>query len=126
MKRSGPIQRKTELRRRSPMQTNADPHRLPSPARKPKPRARRPGVLSETATQVLLRDVSCRAWSMGFGLDLLCDGRGHIHHRVLRSQGGTHTADNLLYLCRAHHELAHDHRRAEAEATGVIIRKATP
>ena len=76
----------------------------------------------ETAAYVLARDGDCRAWAMGFATDVRCQGRGHIHHRVLRSQGGGHDADNLLLLCELHHRLAHDVRRAEAEMSRVIVR----
>ena len=31
----------------------------------------------------------------------------HMHHRLQRSQGGGHGADNLLHVCRACHDLIH-------------------
>ncbi len=31
------------------------------------------------------------------------------HHIKLRSQGGTHTLDNLVTLCKAHHRMIHSH-----------------
>lgn len=86
-------------------------------------RPRPKGVSAETAEAVIERDRSCRAWDHGFALDVPCFGRGHIHHIVLRSQGGGHEADNLMLLCDRHHALAHDSRRAEAEACVVIRRR---
>lgn len=132
MKRGGPLRRRTPLRsgdkplKRSPMprrrasldpKPNGEPRRRSSPVRKPS------GPTPATREAVRLRDGSCRAWALGFALDVRCSGGPHIHHVVLRSQGGGHDADNLLLLCDGHHRLAHDHRRAEAERCGVIQRK---
>ena len=37
-----------------------------------------------------------------------CMGQGvHLHHRLMRSQGGGHAADNLLNVCRLCHDLIH-------------------
>jgi 5-methylcytosine-specific restriction endonuclease McrA len=33
------------------------------------------------------------------------------HHIQYRSQGGTHTADNLILLCQRHHQLVHSDKR---------------
>ena len=44
----------------------------------------------------------CEIGSLG------CQGRGvHLHHRLMRSQGGGHDADNLLNVCRICHDLIH-------------------
>lgn len=44
----------------------------------------------------------CEVGSLG------CLGRGvHLHHRLMRSQGGGHEADNLLNVCRHCHDLIH-------------------
>lgn len=118
MKRSGPIRRRTSLSRAT---STRSPARSPSTERKAKKRPRG-GVTAETANDVRVRDGSCRAWSLGFALDVRCGGRNHIHHRVLRSQGGGHEADNLLLLCEVHHQLAHDVRRADAERFDIIRR----
>jgi 5-methylcytosine-specific restriction endonuclease McrA len=32
-----------------------------------------------------------------------------LHHIIPRSQGGAHTADNLITLCSAHHRIWHRH-----------------
>lgn len=74
---------------------------------------------------VMERDGDCRAYSVLFATDVKCNGRAHVHHRRLRSQGGPDTLENLMLLCDHHHHLAHRVRRAEAEACGVILR-STP
>jgi len=33
----------------------------------------------------------------------------HLHHRQLRSQGGEHTADNLVGICSSCHDWIHAH-----------------
>ena len=71
---------------------------------------------------MLARDVWCQAWPLGFALDVRCAGPPHIHHRILRSQGGPHTVENLLLLCDRHHWMAHNIDRAGAEACGIIRR----
>jgi hypothetical protein len=117
--RSGSIKRKKPLSQSTTTTSSNDPQR-PS---KQRSRPRRAGVATDTAEAVKDRDQECQAWPLGFALDVRCSGRGHIHHRVLRSQGGGHDADNLLLICEAHHDLAHNSRRADAEAATVIIRK---
>jgi hypothetical protein len=94
-----------------------------SPIKK-KPRRKGP-LPPETAALVLARDQTCRAWAMGFALDVVCSGRPHIHHRVLRSQGGGDEPESLLLLCSAHHDLAHNSRRKEANLAGVILKRTT-
>lgn len=84
---------------------------------------RREKMSAETREAVMRRDgYLCQARALGFGLEVECRGRLHVHHRLLLGQGGTHDPDNLLSLCDAHHRHAHDVDRAGAEATGVIIR----
>jgi 5-methylcytosine-specific restriction endonuclease McrA len=39
-----------------------------------------------------------------------CTGGGdHLHHRLMRSQGGGHTTDNLLLACATDHRYIHSH-----------------
>jgi predicted transcriptional regulator len=41
-------------------------------------------------------------------LAVICTGRGqHVHHRLMRSQGGTHDLDNLLDTCLPCHSHVH-------------------
>jgi 5-methylcytosine-specific restriction endonuclease McrA len=51
-----------------------------------------------------------------------CTGRvDHMHHRRLRSQGGTHDPANLLAVCQPCHDHIH-HRPAEAYERGWLER----
>jgi 5-methylcytosine-specific restriction endonuclease McrA len=84
---------------------------------------RRTSVPPEVAEAVIARDQFCQAGPRGFAPNVRCAGRGHIHHRILRSHGGTHTEDNLMLLCDAHHHHAHNVARAEAELCEVIVRR---
>jgi len=124
MKRSA-IQRKTSMRRTSKLSVAGSP--VPAQRRKP-PRGK---VTPEVYAEVVERDGSCRAHSMGFGLDSRCGGFRPVvvHHRILKGAGGTSRPEinqpgNLVVLCDLHHDLAHAHP-AEASRHGVIIRKGT-
>lgn len=74
----------------------------------------------EVAQTVLDRDRYCVAWRMGFSQGVRCSSGIHIHHAVLRSQGGRDHPDDLILLCELHHHIAHNVDRAGAEAAGVI------
>ncbi len=51
----------------------------------------------------------------------LCTGEGaHQHHLLRRSQGGTNTADNLLWVCWWCHRHIHDNP-AESFVAGFLI-----
>ena len=78
----------------------------------------------EVAETVLARDRWCVAHRMGWDWDVRCAGRLHIHHAVLRSQGGRDHPDDLLVLCDLHHHRAHNVDRAGAEEHGIIRRVA--
>lgn len=112
--------KRSPIQRRTPLKSSGSGAPLRSPKRKRSSKA----IPPETRESVIRRDRSCVAWRQGFALDERCRGRDHIHHVVLRSQGGAHDESNLILLCEHHHHLAHDVRRAEAERTGVI-RRAT-
>jgi predicted restriction endonuclease len=45
----------------------------------------------------------------------------HLHHRLLRSQGGQDVDDNLIALCKNHHDWAHDNSE-DARLLGLIIK----
>lgn len=81
---------------------------------------------SDVRDAVLRRDGwRCQAHAWGFALDLPCSyGEPHVHHRRLRSQGGSDDPDMLLTLCQAHHRHAHDVDRAGAELAGIIVRSS--
>lgn len=44
----------------------------------------------------------------------------HVHHRRLRSQGGTHDPSNLMALCHPAHDFAHANPAAAVEL-GLIV-----
>lgn len=46
------------------------------------------------------------------GGDHNCHGPLVAHHRILRSQGGTHDVDNLVTLCDTAHKWVHNHPAA--------------
>lgn len=48
----------------------------------------------------------------------------HVHHRLMRSQLGKDTPDNLLAVCRPCHDYIHAHP-AESYAAGWLIRSTT-
>ena len=104
MKRSGPIQRRTPLKRSTPKQK------------------RRRGIDPETRTAVFLRDKGCKGKEVI--LDLPCWGRLDPHHILRKSQGGQNTADNLVTLCRAHHDWVHAYPEASRNL-GLLRRSQT-
>jgi hypothetical protein len=55
------------------------------------------------------------------GLTGECAGGVEVHHKLRRSQGGTHELDNLATLCAAHHRWVHEHP-AQAYELGLLIR----
>jgi 5-methylcytosine-specific restriction endonuclease McrA len=118
MQRSKPLRRGKPLKRSGFVRSGQASQR---PSKQSKPR--NGSVTPETAQAVIERDKGCVAHRLGFALDDGCSGRGHIHHVVLRSQGGGHDESNLIVICEHHHDLAHNSRRSEAEEAGVIRRK---
>jgi hypothetical protein len=123
MKRS-PLQRKTPLKAKTPLKRTPLKARssLPQSPRTPT-KKKRSGFSLQVREQALSRDKGCVA--RGVWPTVRCFGRLHVHHVILRSQGGPDTLDNALVLCSAHHTHAHDVDRAGAEAAG-IIRSAPP
>lgn len=87
MKRSGPIKRRTPLKRSSGL------------------KAKRQGIPTDVRSRVFLRDGGCRGRALI--PDLSCWGKLDPHHILRRSQGGQDTLDNLVTLCRAHHDWVH-------------------
>ena len=87
MKRSGAITRRTPLKRSAPK------------------RQRRTGLDSDVRTSVFLRDKGCKGRELI--PDLSCWGKLDPHHILRKSQGGQDTPDNLVTLCRAHHDWVH-------------------
>ena len=92
MKRS-PLQRKTELRRGQPIR------RGKALRSKPKP------VPKDVYAQVLARDGGCVARLLV--PEIGCSGRIDPHHALMRSQGGKDTLEDMIAVCRAHHDWIH-------------------
>lgn len=63
----------------------------------------------------------CQASTYGFGSTVPCTPGLQIHHRRLRSQGGTHSPTNLVVLCPGHHREVHDNP-ARGYACGLLVR----
>lgn len=93
MKRGG------RLRRRTPL-TASTPLARSGPIRS---RRRRDDGLADARRDVFARAAGrCEArWEVCTGVAV------HAHHRLRRSQGGQHTAENLLAVCAACHEAIH-------------------
>lgn len=109
------MRRQVQLRRRTPLR------RAPLRAKRRKadiPQAVRDVVLARNGGQCEFR------WDID-GQQARCFlSARHLHHRLPRSAGGKHTADNLLALCRPHHEYIHAHP-AESYAAGWLLRRGT-
>ena len=73
-------------------------------AMKRSPKKRRVGDMSATAIEV--RDRSRGRCEAGVSPD--CTGRGeHLHHKLMRSQGGADIAANVIDLCLPCHTHVH-------------------
>jgi hypothetical protein len=113
--------KRTPLRRLTPLKAKTPLKRLEPIGKRSRAKAVPTRVSDEVYEAVWHRDGGiCQAHAMGFALDVQCSGRLHVHHRVLRSQGGQHVLDNLLLICERMHELAHAHP-SWAKACGVIV-----
>lgn len=62
-------------------------------------------------------DYTCQLWLRMDGH--YCTGGLHVHHRRLRSQGGSHDPSNLVTLCDGAHRYVHANP-AEAAMFGLI------
>lgn len=106
MKRGGSLRRLTPLVRRTALCAQSAKH------------AREERVLARVKLRLIERaGYRCEAHPI-LGP---CDGPLHAHHILRRSQGGTHTLENLALLCRYHHAWVHEHP-AEAEVLGLLRR----
>jgi len=110
MKRSGPIKRNTPLKRGSSIKR--------SPIAK-KPKKTEKG-LAEARKAAFARSAGrCEAQWQG------CQQSAqHAHHRLLRSQGGQHTADNLLSVCFSCHAYIHANPEQAYERGHMLHREA--
>ena len=101
MKRGGPLRRNTPLKRTGPI----------------KSRSRKDPALESARREVFGRSTGrCEARWDG------CTGVAqHAHHRLRRSQGGGHTAENLLAVCSHCHDEIH-RNPAKAVSLGHLLR----
>lgn len=87
MKRSGPIKRRTPIKRTPSRGKSSNRQKIPSKVRENV--ERRAGFQCEASTKV-------------------CRGKGeHCHHVLMRSAGGKHTEDNLILVCQPCHHFIH-------------------
>jgi len=87
--------------KRSPLKRTTPLKRTPF-----RPKSKRPrGVPASVRDDVFARDRGCVAVLLV--REIRCSGSLDPHHVLRRSQGGTDTADNLVTLCRAHHDWVH-------------------
>lgn len=99
--------------KRSPLRRKTPLKRTPFVVRRKKAQ----GVPKDIYAQVVLRDQGCRASLLA--PDVRCFGRLDPHHVLRKSQGGPDTLDNLVLLCRAHHD--HVHRNpAWSKSVGLL------
>lgn len=110
MKRSGPLRRLTPLRARSTLRRSAPlerSSRLGEQIRRSTRQRKRLGVPSTVREEVINRDRGCRADRLV--TEIRCWGPIDPHHVLRRSQGGPDTSENLISVCRAHHDWIHQH-----------------
>lgn len=105
MKRSGPPKRLTPLRRSGWLKRSEAMARHPTARRRSAGSPGRSGVPKDVRQEVMMRDGGCVAMRMI--PEVLCWGPCDPHHIHRRSQGGQDTPENLVVLCRAHHDWVH-------------------
>ena len=104
MKRT-PIKRKTELKRGKPIKKRVKP------------------VAKDVYAQVLARDGGCVARPLV--REVQCRGRIDPHHALMKSQGGQDTLEDLIAVCRAHHDWIHANP-ARSYELGLLRHRAYP
>lgn len=82
-------------------------------------------VWEKARMRALVRDdFTCQAHKLGLCAESCTENRLrflHIHHMQERQHGGTHDLDNLITLCREHHEQIHPHMRFEFAAQDKVL-----
>ena len=106
--------KRTPLRRYTPLKA-----KTPLKRGEPIKRTRGKPVPSSLYQQVLARDLGCKARDTV--RQIRCFGRIDPHHILPRGRGGADTLENLVSLCRAHHDWVHDHP-AESYDLGLLRR----
>jgi len=109
--------KRTPLRRYTPLKA-----KTPLKRGEPIKRSRSKPVPSSLYQQVLARDLGCKARDTV--RQIRCFGRIDPHHILPRGRGGADTLENLVSLCRAHHDWVHDHP-AESYDLGLLRRSSS-
>lgn len=106
--------KRTPPKRKTPLQRSG---RL----RQVSPKRKSVAVPKDIYAEVVTRDRGCvaeRVWP-----EVRCAGRLDPHHVLRRSHGGPDTAENLVTLCRAHHDAVHANP-ARSYALGLLRRSS--
>jgi len=118
VKRGGPIQRRTPLRRIEPMPNYSRPIRNKGLRRRSEKGAAADATLA--ASKRIVRERSGGRCEAGPFAPEVCTGTAdHVHHIIPRSAGRDDSPSNLLDLCAAHHAWVHAHP-AEARLAGLL------
>jgi 5-methylcytosine-specific restriction endonuclease McrA len=118
VKRGGPIQRRTPLRRIEPMPNTTRPIRNKSLRRQSKKGAAADRTLA--ASKRIVRERSGGMCEAGPFTAEVCTGTAdHVHHVIPRSSGRDDSPSNLLDLCHACHAWVHAHP-AESRRAGLL------
>jgi len=108
--------KRTPLKRKTPLRVRA---RLPRKARLAVTRravvSRRKGQVPPATRAAVRKRAGNQCERCPSRRDL------QVHHRKLKSQGGTHAIDNLALLCSSCHDHVHNVDRAGARRDGWII-----
>lgn len=124
MKRSGPIKRKTPLKRTDGLK--ADPAKAQAWRQRSKPLRSRPK--RRTPAEIAVREAvfardryRCLLAGHGRVLGVACFGEITYHHLLKEGQGGAYTMENGATICCGHQGGIEDHP-AEALELGLVVR----
>ena len=99
--------KRSPLRRRTPLARTGNIQRTAGLARVSKRRRTHDRHLAAVTPALYVR---ARAQCELSNIEVpACRGKLHRHHKLRRSQGGTHELANLLLVCELHHRYIHDH-----------------
>lgn len=109
MNRSAPLRSRTPLRRRTPLRAQS---------------AKRERLIPPAAADAVKARSGGRCEAVGLRSEGRCQNPGqHLHHRLMRSQGGANTAANLLDVCAwCHHDIHLN--PARSYELGLLVRRA--
>ena len=80
--------------------------------------------------QALVRDgFCCQAYRLGIS-DVPCSENRlkelQVHHVKMRVHGGNHNLDNLITLCKSHHEILHPWMKTSLAKKSMMFIKILP